>query len=355
MDRALFHAARGLGRTSPNPAVGAVVVSPSGVVVGQGHHARAGEPHAEIHALRMAGELARGSTLYCTLEPCSHWGRTGPCVDRILKSGVTRVVAAIEDPNPLVRGRGFARLRDAGVVVDVGTRAAEARALNEPYFTLIQSKRPFVILKAAMSLDGCIARARGERTRLTSAAADRHAHRVRAEVDAIGVGAETVVIDDPWLTVRGVYRARPLTRVIFDRRLRTPPAARVLSTHHEGPVIIVTTAEGVGRSPAAVEQLEAQGAQIEVVEGQDFGSALARLGKRSVGSLLLEGGAAIQAAAWRADLVDFVRLYVTPTTIGPSGVPFLDGLSFSTAMLQDRCVEPLGPDTLIEGYVHRPH
>src|SRR5581483_4055481 len=152
MDRALFHAARGRGRTSPNPLVGAVVVSPDGVVVGQGYHERAGEAHAEVHALDDAGERARGATLYCTLEPCAHHGRTGPCAERVVQAGIARVVAATEDPNPVVNGRGFQYLREHGVLVDVGRGAEQSRALNRPFFTMMQQRRPFVIVKAATSL-----------------------------------------------------------------------------------------------------------------------------------------------------------------------------------------------------------
>jgi diaminohydroxyphosphoribosylaminopyrimidine deaminase/5-amino-6-(5-phosphoribosylamino)uracil reductase len=353
MDRALFLARRGLGTTSPNPVVGAVVVSPDGVVVGHGHHARAGEAHAEVRALAMAGSLARGSTLYCTLEPCCHWGRTGPCVDRILEAGVARVVAAVEDPNPRVHGRGFARLEAAGVAVDIGLGALAARAINQPYFTLIQEGRPLVVLKAATSRDGYIAAAPGVRTRLTSAAADRHAHRLRAQVDAIGVGIGTVLADDPVLSVRGVYRERPLVRVVFDRHLRTPPGARLLSTRQTGPVIIVATGEGAANH-AARARLEACGAEILVVEPGTMRRALTVLGARRIGSLLLEGGAEIHRAAWDEGVVDVVRIYVTPHILGSGGVAFLAGREFSPSTLFDRREEVMGQDLLIEGYVHRP-
>jgi len=353
MERALFHAARGSGRTSPNPLVGAVVVSADGVVVGQGFHERAGEPHAEVHALAAAGVRARGATLYCTLEPCCHQGRTGPCVSRIVDAGVVRVVAAVEDPNPAVRGRGFAILRSRGVAVEVGLSAETAVALNLPFFTLMRERRPFVILKAATSLDGRIAAAQGVRTQLTSAAANRHAHRVRAEIDAIGVGSGTILCDDPDLTPRGAFRERPLVRVVFDRRLRTPPAARVLSTPDAGPVIIVTTAEGAEQADVR-RRLESRGAQIEVMAGDTFRSALECLAARQVGSLLLEGGAAVHAAAWDEGLVDYVRLYVTPQVLGDGAVPLLPNRSFSPAELRERRIASLGPDVLIEGYVHRP-
>ncbi len=351
MARALFHAARGRGRTSPNPVVGAVVVSADGVVVGQGYHARAGGAHAEIHALEMAGARARGGTLYCTLEPCSHTGRTGPCVPRIAAAGIARVVAASEDPNPLVRGRGFAFLEANGVRVEIGLGVERAARLNQPFFTTIRAGRPFIILKAAISLDGCIAAAPGVRTPLTSPAADRHAHRVRAEVDAIGVGVGTVLVDDPLLTPRGVYRELPFTRVIFDRTLRTPPSARVLSTQASGPVIIVTTADAA--RTGARTMLEERGAAVVVADGSVRGGSEA-LAARGITSLLLEGGAALHAAAWDEGLVDFVRLYVTPHVLGPTGVRFLAGRRLPPAMLADRRVEPLGPDVLIEGYVHGP-
>jgi len=351
MERALFHAARGAGRTSPNPLVGAVVVSADGVVVGQGFHQRAGEPHAEVHALAEAGARAGGATLYCTLEPCCHQGRTGPCVSRIVAAGIARVVAAVEDPNPAVRGRGFAFLRERGVAVEVGLDAERAVTLNRPFFTLMREGRPFVVLKAATSLDGRIAEAPGCRTILTSAAANRHAHRVRAEVDAIGVGSGTILADDPGLTARGAFRERPLARIIFDRRLRTPPEARVLSTPDAGPVIIVTTAASAARDDLR-GPLEARGGQIEIAADGTLRAALQRLADRQIESLLLEGGGAMHAAAWDEGLVDYVRLYVTPHTLGADAVPLLPDRDFSSADLHDRRVATLGPDVLIEGYVH---
>jgi diaminohydroxyphosphoribosylaminopyrimidine deaminase / 5-amino-6-(5-phosphoribosylamino)uracil reductase len=356
MDRALALAQRGRGRTSPNPMVGAVVVSSDGVIEGQGFHERAGEPHAEIHALARAGDRARGATLYCTLEPCCHVGRTGPCVERIVEAGISRVVAAIEDPNPKVSGRGFAFLRGRGITVDVGLRAEEAARLNQPFLTMMRTGRPFVILKAAVSVDGFIAASAGQRTKLTSPSADRHAHAARAEVDAIAVGSGTILVDDPLLTARGAYRERPLARVIFDRRLRTPPAATVLSTGSTGPVIIVTTEEAAARRELR-GPLEARGARIEVVAGPTIRAALERLAAAGIGSLLLEGGAAVHAAAWREGVVDFVRLYVTPQALGPAGVRLgIDqrGEAWSWMQLVDPRVEAIGPDTLIEGYVHRP-
>ena len=353
MDRALQLAERGRGRTSPNPLVGAVVVSPDGLVVGQGFHRRDGEAHAEIVALGDAGGRARGATLYCTLEPCSHHGRTGACADAIIAARVSRVVAAVVDPNPLVNGRGVERLRAHGIAVDVGVRSDEARRLNQPYFTFMREHRPFVVLKAAVSADGCIAEAPGKRTMLTSGEADRHAHLFRAEVDAIAVGSETILVDDPLLTPRGVYRERPLTRVIFDRRLRTPAHAAVLSTLAAGPVMIMTS-PAAASSAELTRPLEARGARIEVVEGTALRPTFLRLADLGIESLLLEGGSEVHAAAWDEDLVDLVSIYVCPRVIGAGGVPFLGGRAFDASVLVDRREERLGPDTLIEGYVHGP-
>jgi len=331
MRRALEQARRGLGRTTPNPVVGASIVTDEGVVVGDGAHERAGEPHAEVHALNEAGARARGATLYCTLEPCSHTGRTGPCTERIIAAGIRRVVAAMEDPFPLVRGRGFAALRAHGIEVDEGVGREEAVRLNQPFLTAVRDGRPFVIVKAAASLDGRIARAPGERTPITSAEANRRVQYLRAQVDAIGVGSETVLADDPLLTVRDVYRERPLIRVIFDRRRRTPASARVFSTIKDGPVLVIGS------------------------RGEDLQSVLRHLASEGVQSLLLEGGAQIHAAAWDAGLVDYVQLFVAPVALGPAGVPLFGGRPWSMSSLIDPKVELLGPDTLIEGYVHRPH
>ena len=355
MRRALEHARRGLGRTTPNPVVGACVVSSEGVVVGQGSHERAGEPHAEVHALDEAGGAAHGATLYCTLEPCVHLGRTGPCTDRIIAAGIRRVVAAMEDPFPQVSGRGFAVLRAHGIQVDVGLCADEAARLNQPFLTTVREGRPFVIAKTATSLDGYIAAAPGQRTRLTSDAALRHAQYQRAMVDAIGVGSETVLVDNPLLTTREVFRERPLIRVVFDRRLRVSAGARLLATGGDGPVIILTSHQAMQRDRAGVAALEQQGAAVIGTESGDLRGGLKELAARDIQSLLVEGGAALQAAMWDAGVVDYVQMYVAPVWLGAAGVPVFDGREVTTAALFERRVELLGPDVLIEGYVHRPH
>jgi diaminohydroxyphosphoribosylaminopyrimidine deaminase/5-amino-6-(5-phosphoribosylamino)uracil reductase len=352
MRRALAHAWQGWGRTTPNPLVGAVVVSPEGVVVGQGAHERAGEAHAEVHALNEAGELARGATLYCTLEPCAHTGRTGPCAQRVVEAGISRVVAAMEDPFPQVQGRGFAMLREHGVQVEVGLEREAALRLNQPFLTAVREQRPFVILKSAASRDGYIAAGPGERTAITSAAALRHAQFTRAWVDAIGVGSETVLVDDPLLTARDVYRERPLVRVVFDRRLRTPPSARLFTTVSAGPVIVVTARE-MAAHPAAAALTDA-GAIVVAPGRPALAEALRLLPDFAVQSLLVEGGGVLHAAFWDEGLVDYVQLYEAPLPLGPNGVPLPRRTSLLEDDLIDRRVVQLGPDILTEGYVHRP-
>ncbi len=355
MRRAIEHARRGLGRTTPNPLVGACIVTDEEVVVGDGAHERAGEAHAEVHALEEAGDQARGATLYCTLEPCAHTGRTGPCTERIIAAGITRVVAAMEDPFPLVSGRGFARLRESGIAVEVGIEREAALRLNQPFLTSVRAGRPFVTLKAATSLDGRIAAAPGVRTQITSEPASRHLHYFRAQTDAIAIGSGTLLADDPLLTTRGIYRERPLTRAVFDRRLRTPPEARLFSTLQAGPVIILTSPVAVSGQPDRVRALERAGATIIAVEGQTVTEGLRQLALLGIQSLTLEGGAEMHASAWDEGVVDYVQMYVAPMVLGPSGVRFLDGRSFSTTSLLESQVTPLGPDVVIEGYVHRPH
>jgi diaminohydroxyphosphoribosylaminopyrimidine deaminase/5-amino-6-(5-phosphoribosylamino)uracil reductase len=353
MDRALKLAERGRGTTSPNPMVGAVVVRGDGSVVGQGFHERAGGPHAEVRALDEAGELARGASLYCTLEPCSHVGRTGPCVERIVEAGITRVVAATEDPDPRVAGGGFNFLRRKGLTVEVGAGRRRALQMNRAYFTFKKEGRPFVIAKAATSLDNRVAPRPGEHVQISSAESMRHAHRMRAEVDAIGAGSETILVDDPRLTARDVSRLRPLTRVVFDRRLRVLPSARLFSTLDAGPVIIVTTPDSLARHATRAGALERAGAQLEPIEEGNLGLAFQRLGERQLVSLLLEGGPALQRAAAAAGLIDAVQLYVAPQLLGDAGVPWLEPDVLRIASLADRRVMPCGSDVFMEGYVHR--
>jgi diaminohydroxyphosphoribosylaminopyrimidine deaminase / 5-amino-6-(5-phosphoribosylamino)uracil reductase len=352
MRRALFHAARGRGRTTPNPMVGAVVVSADGVVVGHGWHERAGSPHAEIHALDAAGERARGATLYVTLEPCCHTGRTGPCTQRIIHAGINRVVAAMQDPDARVAGQGFAALRARDISVDEGVCAQEAMRLNRAFVITKTLGRPLVVLKAATSLDGCVAAARGQRTAITSAEANVTSQLLRASVDAIAIGSETALVDDPLLTTRECHRVRPLVRVVFDRRLRTRPAARLFSTLADGPVIIVTGSRR-GDASARAEALESAGAVVVEADGLQRGvEALLRW---DVSTLLVEGGPSLQGALARIGLVDAVHLIVAPRMLGPSGVRWLDADVLPPALLSPVAAEPRGTDIWLEADVHRNH
>jgi diaminohydroxyphosphoribosylaminopyrimidine deaminase / 5-amino-6-(5-phosphoribosylamino)uracil reductase len=366
MARALAVAERGRGRTSPNPMVGAVVVDREGIVVGSGSHERAGGPHAEVLALRAAGVRARDATLYCTLEPCSHVGRTGPCAPHVAAAGIARVVLAVEDPNPLVHGRGIAILTGRGVQVTTGVMRKEASALNRPFFHVMLRRRPFVTMKVALSEDGRISARPGIRTDLTGPAANRFIHRERAEMDALAVGSGTILADDPLLTPRGAFRHRPLTRVVFDTRLRTPPRARLFSTLEAGPVIIMSTAAAAEAAPDRQSALAAAGAELAFgVTGDEIPcdiataaagalrAGLERLALRGISAMTVEGGAALHRSLWDEGLVDRVQIFRTPHRLGEDGVEWLPDVASGDGLC-DVTLTPLGADTLVEGYVHRP-
>ena len=354
MRRALFLAERGRGRTSPNPIVGAVVVSSEGTVVGQGAHVKAGEAHAEVHALAEAGARARGGTLYCTLEPCSHFGRTPPCAPQVADAGIARAVIAMEDPNPRVAGAGIALMREKGVAVESGLLAAEAAHANAPFLIWMTKKRPHVTIKVAHSQDGFVGRnfsTGGGRTKLTGAAMDRLMHRQRAEVDAIAVGAGTLLADDPLLTARGAFRTRPLTRVVFDWRLRCARDRRVYATLDAGPVWLFVTRPAAAADPEACKDLARRGVETIVMPDRDLASAMRVLADRDITSLLVEGGPQLQDAFAGAGLVDRVQTIVVPQSLG-SGVPLPKLMGLESALSQVT-VTHAGPDTLREADVHR--
>lgn len=302
MRRALAQAERGRGATSPNPLVGCVIVR-NREVVGEGYHARAGEPHAEVMALAAAEDRAAGSTVYVTLEPCDHTGRTGPCTAALLDAGVTRVVAAMADPNPQAAG-GAERLRSRGVDVEIGVCAADAARQNEIFLHGLEATRPFVVLKVAASLDGRVAAADGTSRWLTAAETRLHAHALRAEVDAVLVGSGTVLADDPQLTVRlPDYEGEQPLRVVLDRRGRVPSGARMLDD--QAPSLVLAT---------------------------DVEQTCTRLWDQGVRSLLVEGGPRITAAFLAAGLVDRMVVHLAPVLLGPDATPFTDS----------------GPDTLAD-------
>ena len=262
-------------------------------------------------------------------------------------------MVGVEDPDPRVSGAGIRSLRARGIGVRVGVRRRAATRLNEAFFTVKRCARPFVTMKAAVSLDGRIAAAPGQRTPLSGAAALVHAHDVRAEVDAIAVGSNTILVDDPLLTARGAARHRPLVRVLFDTRMRTPPSARVLTTCAEGPVVVITTEAAVAAWPAGATALERAGAVIDALPLRDPAVALARLVAYEVSDLLLEGGAALQQAVWAAGVVDRVRLYVAPVVLGSAGVRWMPDGRLSFAALAGCHTEWLGDDALLEADVQR--
>jgi len=352
MRKALALAERGRGTTSPNPLVGALVVDRDGIIVGRGAHRVAGGPHAEVVALEDAGPRARGATLYCTLEPCSHTGRTGPCAPLVSGAGIARAVIAIEDPNPLVNGRGLTHLRDRGVDVTVGVLREQAAEQNAAFLTNVRGKRPYVILKAALSADGKLSAAPGVRTYLTGPSANRRIHRQRAEVDAIAVGSGTIRADDPLLTARGAYRNRPLARIVFDRRLRTPPGARLLSTLGAGPVIIISTDVECADKGTEVKALTAAGARVLAAPGPRLADALPALLESGVTTMVLEGGAALHRAALDEGLVDAVNLYIAPALLGAGAVDWIGGGHLAWDSLHGRHATWLDDVLLVEGYVH---
>lgn len=350
MRRALFHAERALGATTPNPMVGAVVVDREGVIVGVGHHTRAGQPHAEVVALDEAGERARGGTLYVTLEPCCHTGRTGPCTARIEAAGIARVVAAIVDPFPAVAGGGVRVLMERGISVDLGIEADRARRLNAAYLSVLEWGRPLVVAKAATSRDGRIAAQPGRPTALSGAAAQRRCQRLRGQVDAIAVGSGTVLADDPRLTARDLVRERPLRRIVFDRRLRTPLTARVLAPGAPDDVIIVTSPARLHDAPARVAALEDAGARV--VPAGSLDEALRGFAAQGIHSLLVEGGAELHRAFWEAGLIDRLHMIVTPHRLGPEGVPLFGGWPVPWARLRERRASACGDDVWMEADVH---
>jgi len=356
MKRALELAALARGHTSPNPMVGAVLVK-DGQVMGEGFHRRAGEPHAEVHALRQAGEAARGATLYVNLEPCAHYGRTPPCTRELIAAGIARVHMAMLDPNPLVSGRGKAEMEAAGITTAVGEHEEEARALNEVFAKYITTGYPFVIAKFAMSLDGKIATSAGESRWITGEEARRYVHGLRDTVDAVMVGVNTVIADDPLLTVRlAAPDLRQPLRVIVDSKGRTPLYARVLDPGLPGKTIIATS-ELIPEKKLA--EFRDQGIEVLISPAQggmvDLERLMQALGQREISSVLLEGGGTILASAFAAGLVDKVLAFIAPKIIGGKAAPTPVGgegaPSLAQALTLERVtVERLGPDVLISGY-----
>ncbi|MGQ0703048.1 MAG: bifunctional diaminohydroxyphosphoribosylaminopyrimidine deaminase/5-amino-6-(5-phosphoribosylamino)uracil reductase RibD [Gemmatimonadales bacterium] len=363
MAEALDLARRAAGRTSPNPLVGAVVVA-DGQVIGRGFHARAGDAHAEILALREAGGAARGATVYVTLEPCHHQGKTGPCTEALIGAGIRRVVVAMPDPDSQVNHRGLARLREAGLRVELGLLRGEAERVNEFYLKHRRTGLPFVALKWAMSLDGKIGARRGSATAITGPAARRYAHELRNRYDAVLVGVGTVLADNPELTCRlpadSVPPPRNPLRIIVDSRLRTPLDARVAQIATASTLIAATA----GAPKHRIEALRRAGVEVLVQAADsdrvDLSALMAELGRRGLLSVLVEGGGTINAAILGAGLADKVIALIAPRLIGgtpPAAPTPLDGAVSpevgAALRLHDVTVSQLGDDLAVEGDLTR--
>jgi diaminohydroxyphosphoribosylaminopyrimidine deaminase/5-amino-6-(5-phosphoribosylamino)uracil reductase len=362
MKRALELAECGTALASPNPMVGAVLLR-DGQVVGEGFYAYDEKKHAEVRAIEAAGQQARGATLFINLEPCCHTGRTGPCTEAILAAGIRRVVAAMDDPNALVSGKGFERLRQAGVAVETGLCREEAERLNEAFTRHIRTGRPLVTLKTAMTLDGKIAAPDDNTGWITSEEARAHVQRQRHAHDAIWTGIGTVLADDPLLTDRsGLPRRRPLLRVVMDTHLRIPPAARMLQ-YVENDLLVFCSAAADPHKRGHLEQRGVQVCAAAKAARPDLRAVVEELGRREVTSVLLEAGAELNGAALEAGVVDKVFLYYAPKILGGSGALPMAGGRGRRAMRDAIAVQrirhyPFGEDFAVEGYlrdVYRDH
>lgn len=355
MRRALELARRGEGHTRPNPMVGAVLVK-NGQIIGEGWHKVCGGPHAEVEAFASCREDPEGAALYVTLEPCAHYGKTPPCADLIIRKKIGRVVAAMADPNPLVSGKGIRRLRAAGIPVDVGLLADECGRLNEVFLKFVTERRPFVLYKAAMSLDGKTACYTGESQWISGEESREEVRRLRGVYSAIMAGIGTVLADDPRLTARTAGMNDPV-RIVVDSRLRIPPEARLL--HEPGRVVILTTSAA---PPEKKKALCAMGAEVIFADGAygkvDLSLAMEELSAMEIDSILLEGGSTLAEAAFQAGIVDKVSLYVAPILIGGREAPSpLGGQGARTLMdvvrLHRVSVTKSGPDLCVTAYVDK--
>jgi diaminohydroxyphosphoribosylaminopyrimidine deaminase / 5-amino-6-(5-phosphoribosylamino)uracil reductase len=355
MKRALTLARKGIGKTSPNPAVGCVIVN-QGKIVGEGWHKRAGGHHAEIHALQMAGEFARGSDVYITLEPCSHSGKTPPCCDALIRAGVKRVIAGIGDPNPLVNGNGFKTLNEAGIQTFCGVLEDECRKINRSFIKHVSTGLPYVTFKCAMTLDGNIATATGESRWISGEQSRRHVHKMRSANDAIMVGVDTIIADNPQLNVRHVIGKDPL-RIIVDTRLRTPETVTVLNQGAANGTLIATCE----KSPEMHLRYTSQGAKIIVCEEHDgrvfMPGLLKELGKMGIQSVLLEGGSRLAGDMVKQSLIDEFVIFVAPKILGSDGfAPFallgINNMEKAMKLCFGKTTH-IGQDILIHAYPER--
>lgn len=355
MRQALMIAKNSLGRTSPNPLVGAVIVR-DGEVVGTGWHKRAGTPHAEIHALNQAGDLAKDATIYVTLEPCCHHGRTGPCTDALINAGVKKVVIAMADPNPKVAGCGIARLQESGIEVIEGVLAAEAAKLNEVFIKWISTQLPFGILKTAMTLDGKIATYTGHSKWITGSQARLRVHQLRNTYDAILVGIGTVLADNPELTTRLPHGGKNPIRIVVDSMARTPLSSKIITDGLAKTIICVAADAPADRIAA----LKSSGVDVLIIprneDGLDLRELFKTLGCQNITSVLIEGGASINASALKANIIDKIEWFIAPKIVGGTGAPgSVGGIGVSALdnahLLEDINTNFIGEDILISAYL----
>jgi diaminohydroxyphosphoribosylaminopyrimidine deaminase/5-amino-6-(5-phosphoribosylamino)uracil reductase len=360
MSLALELAQKGQGRTAPNPPVGAVVVK-EGQIVGKGYHPQAGMPHAEIYALEAAGDQAAGADLYVTLEPCSHHGRTGPCTEAIKKAGIGRAFVGTRDPSPRVNGKGLAELESAGIETKCGILESECKRLIAPFAKFVRTGIPYVILKAAMTLDGKIAAPSGDSRWISSEKSREEVHRLRDRVDAIMVGAGTVLQDDPLLTTRHPSEGRDAVRVIVDSSLRTSEISRIFHLDSNAPTLLAVSNEVSEDRIRAFEKPGVQVMRIPAMQDRiDLCVLLRELGKMDIHSILLEGGSRLNSEMWKRDLVDRIMVFIAPLVLGGG-----DGLSLFSGegahrmadaiQLEDVRFSHRGPDIVIEGEVPHVH
>lgn len=355
MDNVLNLARRGEGQTNPNPLVGAVIIKDN-KVVGLGYHRVYGGPHAEINALKDAEDQAKGGVLFVNLEPCSHYGKTPPCVEAIIKAGIKKVVAAIEDPNPRVSGRGFQRLKEAGIEVETGILEEKALELNEVFIHFIRNRRPFVVMKTAMTLDGKIACATGESRWVTGIKAREMVHRLRNKYQAIMVGVDTVIKDNPRLTTRLIEGGRDPLRVIVDSRGRTPLESKILHLESRACTVIASTQNLPASKEKAYCEKGAEVWKLPRKQGRvDLKALLEKLYQKGVDSVLLEGGATLNWSFIKEELVDRLFIFIAPKIIGGEKAPGPvggEGLSWMEEALRVRNlkVEKIGRDYVFTGY-----
>lgn len=366
MNIALQLAKKGKGKVNPNPLVGAIIVR-DGVILGRGYHKEYGKAHAEVNAFLDAKEDITGATMYVTLEPCSHYGKTPPCVERIIENKISRVVIGMIDPNPLVAGRGIEKLKKSGITVTVGVLEEECRKLNEVFIKYITKNEPFVVLKTAMSLDGKIATSRGESKWITGEKARNEVHNLRNELEAIMVGVDTVIIDNPELTCRLENGRNPI-RIIVDSTLKIPLNSKVLKNQDEAKTIVATKKEAIEEK---VKKLEALGVTVlKISDDKEYennnirnkkvnlNNLMKELGKLNIDGVLLEGGATLNYSALQEGIVDKIQVYIAPKIIGGlnskgpvggTGIEFLK----DAFKINDLTSKFIGEDILIEGYIER--